>query len=401
MSEATAIQPREPGRLLHEAFVSFNAAAASLERSYQSLQSELGRLRIELEEKNRTLAASLEENRRMRRHLDAIVAALPCGVVVWQAEGGVSLLNPAARELMAVLHRNFQLPEERIISEFCARSADGSSRDVECRDANVACIHLRHALVGAPEAKEFVLILEDVSEARRWEKERETMRRKQALADLATLLAHEVRNPLGSLELFAGLLAGAELKADAKDWAGHLQAGLRRLSATVNNVLQFHSTHHGQLRLVDVGPWLASMRSFVAPVIWQAGLQLELRARLEGVRIAGDRHRLDQVLLNLLVNAVHATSPGGQIRLTGRVESGCVLLAVSDTGCGIASQHWARLFEPGFSTRPGSPGLGLAVCKTIVEDHGGKILLHSLPGKGTTVELRFALAQETACGAAA
>lgn len=402
MSKELASEGSHRGRLLHEAFAIFNAAAASLERSYQGLQSELERLRFELQEKNRNLAASLQENQRMRGHLDAILAALPCGVLVGQkGRGGVTLINPAARKLMAIIQKGTGLTEECLVSDFSDRPATGSLVEIECPDAGMACIQVRHAELGRGDREEAVFILEDVSEARRWEKERETMRRKRALADLATLLAHEVRNPLGSLELFAGLLARAELTSDAKDWAGHLQAGLRRLSATVNNVLQFHSTHHGETEVVDVGSWLASMSSFVAPVIWQARLSFKVSAQLEAVGIAADRHRLDQVLLNLLVNSVHATSPGGQIRLTGQVESDNVLLAVSDTGSGITSEHMTRLFEPGFSTRPGSPGLGLAVCKTIVEDHGGKISLKSLPGEGTTVELRFPLAHEPSCGAAA
>ena len=388
--------------MLGEAFATFNAAAASLERSYQGLQAELERLRFELEEKNRTLAASLEENERMRHHLDAILAALPCGVLVWQAgTGKVSLINPAARNLIAVIQRSAESSERLSLSELCARAAAQSSVVIDCRDAKVACIQVRHAHLSWRDARESVCILEDVTEARRCEQERETMRRKRALADMATLLAHEVRNPLGSLELFAGLLAGADLTMQARDWASHLQAGLRMLSATVNNVLQFHSSHHGEPEIVDVGGWLSAIETFVTPMIWQAKLSFEVRARLDGVRIAADRHRLDQVLLNLLVNAVRATPEGGQIRITGRLQSPEVLLEVNDSGRGIAPEHVSQLFQPGFSTRPGSPGLGLAVCKAIVEDHHGNITITSQPGEGTSVELRFPLAHEEPCGAAA
>ena len=95
----------------------------------------------------------------------------------------------------------------------------------------------RHAASG-----EWIFILRDITESKRLEKEREAARRTQDLAQMAMLLAHEIRNPLGSLELFAGLLAeGTEDRPVLHEWVDQLRAGLRALSATVNNVLQFHS----------------------------------------------------------------------------------------------------------------------------------------------------------------
>src|SRR5205807_6991523 len=82
-----------------------------------------------------------------------------------------------------------------------------------------------------------IFILRDVSEAKRLVRERDKLRREQALAEMSAILAHEIRNPLGSLELFAGLLAGSALSPECRQWVEHVQAGLRTLAATVNNVL--------------------------------------------------------------------------------------------------------------------------------------------------------------------
>jgi two-component system sensor histidine kinase FlrB len=219
------------------------------------------------------------------------------------------------------------------------------------------------------------------------------LRREEALAEIASVLAHEIRNPLGSLELFAGLLAESDLDSDCRTWVGHVQAGLRTLAATVNNVLHFHSLPEPQRAPVDLGELLGWARDFFRPLARQSRVALSLQNRVAGVLFPADRHRLEQVLLNLVLNAIRAMPGGGWIELGGRkVQQGrAVMLVVSDTGPGISAEHLPSIFEPGFSTRAGSPGLGLAVCRKIVEQHGGTITAGSCPGRGATFTLIFPL----------
>ena len=219
------------------------------------------------------------------------------------------------------------------------------------------------------------------------------LRREQALAEISSLLAHEIRNPLGSLELFAGLLAESDLDPDCRNWVEHVQAGLRTLSATVNNVLNFHSLPEPQRAPVDLGQLLEWARDFFLPLARQSRVALSLQNRVAGVFFPADRHRLEQVLLNLVLNALRAMPGGGWIELGGRkVQQGrAVVLVVSDTGPGISPEHLPGIFEPGFSTRAGSPGLGLAVCRKIVEQHGGTITAGSRPACGATFTLTFPL----------
>ncbi len=210
------------------------------------------------------------------------------------------------------------------------------------------------------------------------------LRREQALAEISAVLAHEIRNPLGSLELFAGLLAESELDADCRKWVEHVQAGLRTLAATVNNVLQFHSLPETERAPVDLGQLLAWARDFCLPLARQSRVALSLQNRVSGVFVLGDRHRLEQVLLNLVLNSMRAMPEGGWIELAGRKVQNdqAVALVVSDTGPGISPEHLPGIFEPGFSTHAGSPGLGLAVCRKIVAQHGGTIRAMSRPGHG-------------------
>lgn len=223
------------------------------------------------------------------------------------------------------------------------------------------------------------------------ERERERCRRSQALGEISTLLAHEIRNPLGSLELFAGLLADSPLAEAQKNWIHNIQAGLRTLAATVNNVLHLHSAAQPELVSNDMGDLLHWTVEFLAPLAEQNGMILELDNQLVGVRMAADVHRLRQVLLNLALNAFRHMREGGRLRITGL--RGCgehgeeIRLQVSDEGSGIACQHLGQIFEAGFTTRPGSAGLGLTVSKKIVEQHGGRLEVISEPGEGTTFTL--------------
>jgi two-component system sensor histidine kinase FlrB len=156
-----------------------------------------------------------------------------------------------------------------------------------------------------------------------------------------------------------------------------VQAGLRTLAATVNNVLHFHSLPELQRAPLDLGQLLEWARAFFSPLARQSGITLSLQNGLSGILLTADRHRLEQVLLNLMLNSMHVVAEGGWVQLSGRKlsDSGAerVVLEVTDTGPGILPEDLSAIFEPGFSRRPGSPGLGLAVCRKIVEQHGGTL----------------------------
>src|SRR5208282_5287199 len=245
--------PRDPGRdpehPLARAFASFTEAAGSLERTYGQLQGQVAHLRQELEVTNRDLATSLEENHSIRERLRRILEGLPCGVLVIEAGARISTLNPEAARLLganiesadalpavlssalsAALDRARQTGEESELAlslpspdlvlsslEQAASNQSASNRSPlnQCFSsaANPAWVAIRHAwLEQGPAHATSVFILRDVSEAKKLERDREHLRRQQALVEMSALLAHEIRNPLGSLELFAGLLAEANLE---------------------------------------------------------------------------------------------------------------------------------------------------------------------------------------------
>lgn len=388
----------EDEQFLLRAFRSFSAAAGSLEQSYARLRQEVERLRLELETSNRDLAQSLEENRSMREHLDRILEGLPCGVLVVSSGGWITRANPGAVKLLGlgsscasgISHFSALPPAVQRLLEGTRQDGLEQELSVAGESGSLHWLAARHAPIDGGDS---VFILRDIHERKRLEETEARLRRDQALAEVSAVLAHEIRNPLGSLELFAGLLAESELDAESHQWIEHLQAGLRTLAATVNNVLHFHSQPEPQRAPVDLGEMLEWARSFLLPLARQSHIALCLQNRLAGVFLEADRHGLEQVLLNLVLNSVRVMPIGGWIEMGGNLlrDGKFVELSVADNGPGISAENLARVFEPGFSTRPGSPGLGLAVCRKIVERHRGTIQCVSAPRRGAKFTLVFPL----------
>jgi signal transduction histidine kinase len=372
----------EPEHPLARVFASFTEAAGSLERTYEALQSQVVQLRTELGVTNRSLAASLEENQRIRERLRRILEGLPCGVVA--IEGGESspILNPEAERLLGTVESVLP-PKIRSALQLSFDTGDEQELTIDIPGSEEArWLAIRHAWLDEHHG-DSVFIVRDISDAKKVEAEREQFRRQQALVEMSALLAHEIRNPLGSLELFTGLLADAALGGEERGWVEHVQAGLRTLASTVNNVLHLHKSPPVQCAEMDMGELLDWAYDFLLPLAKQSRVELQVMNALCGVRFHADRHQLEQVLLNLALNAYRSMGDGGWLSISGwALDDGGVAVEVRDTGAGIASGDLERIFDAGFSTYAGSSGLGLAVCKNILEQHGGMIAAESREGCG-------------------
>ncbi len=422
-----AAPPLPPGvageQMLAGAFASFREAASSLEHSYAQLHGEVHRLRRELEASNQELKSSLRENRAVRDFLHHILEALPCGVLVTKASGEITLANPEARRLLAgssaAAVEGKKVPswmeesgrgrkhgskedakerdEKKALEKNGRNEQNSSTREHECSPDGALWIAVRQALLHGGGVDHTVLTLRDITQTRQLETLREELGRREALTEMSALLAHEIRNPLASLELFAGLLAESPLAEDCSCWVRHVQAGLRTLAATVNNVLQFRGHPQPELVPTHLGELLAHFENFLSPVARQAQVRICLEHQLKDVFILADRNRLQQVLFNVAWNAFRFMPDGGTLTISGRVqnrkEERFALISIRDTGCGIPPEVGAKIFQPGFTTRPGSPGLGLAVCRELIHQHGGNISVESDPGEGATFHLELRLAE--------
>jgi signal transduction histidine kinase len=395
---------------LAEAFTAFIGASTRLEDTHRQLHREVVELRRQLEERNRALASSIAETEKMRLALRQILDTLPCGVAVLEMQSeAVVLLNPEARRLLDIpeAFKWQHLPEglqTAVRSVWGASWGDGYEQElVVDKEGRKLCLAIRYRRMTSPDGDIrgadstcMVLIISDVTEHKNAEHERETSRNVVALAEMATVLAHEIRNPLGSLELLIGCLAGDPgLGEESGRCVQHLRAGVRSLSATVNNVLCVHNPGTQQKSPLELAPMLKGCVEFIRPLAQQKGVTISLRETLKHAEIAGDSNGLRQVLLNLACNALRHTAEGGAISIAATVETAqseaIVVIEFSDTGSGIRPEDLPHIFNVGFTTTGQTPGLGLTVCQRIVEQHCGSINVRSQVGRGTTFRMEFPL----------
>ncbi len=219
----------------------------------------------------------------------------------------------------------------------------------------------------------------------RGEAERLRARCVAAQSALATL-AHEIRNPLASLELFTNLLEAEP--ARAVEILTQMRAGLRGLHAVVNNVLRFYENGSARREPVVLSRVVAEAVEFARPLVDRAGLDFRLRGASLPCRAMADTQALRQLVLNLVGNAVRHTRAPGAVHVVLTQEEQHLRLTVRDTGEGIAPEHLPHIFRAGWSGA-GSTGLGLAVARRIAEQHGGSLKAQSTPGEGAAFTLEL------------
>jgi len=164
----------------------------------------------------------------------------------------------------------------------------------------------------------------------------------------------------------------------------------------VNNVLQFHSQPSAQLFPVDLLRLVGDTVEFLQPLARQKEMQIEWRAPRAPASILADPSRLQQAFFNLALNAFRAMEPGGTLSVgVSRNEEDSrptVAVAFTDQGSGIRTENLEKIFEAGFTTQSSSPGMGLAVTRKVIEQHGGTVRVKSQEGRGTTFTLTLPLA---------
>ncbi|HTJ46514.1 MAG TPA: HAMP domain-containing sensor histidine kinase [Kofleriaceae bacterium] len=206
------------------------------------------------------------------------------------------------------------------------------------------------------------------------ERERERERRLASLGELSAVLAHEIRNPLASLKGNAQLLASMISDDKPKAKAARVVDEAVRLETLTNELLEFVRT--GELRRAPIDP-SALLRDSAAAVSSSPELELDTSAAPE--RWSLDEARLRQVLINLIENAVAAGAP---VRAIARTDRDTLVFEIIDHGPGVAADDAERIFEPFFTKKTSGTGLGLAVAKRVVEQHGGTIAVDRAPNAG-------------------
>jgi len=214
----------------------------------------------------------------------------------------------------------------------------------------------------------------------------EAVRRSDRLAALGQLsagLAHELRNPLGTIKASAEMLSrnvAAENEV-AREMAGFIASEVDRANSLVTRFLQFARPLQLRLDNSDLAHMLD--RAIAAVEREASGIAIYRNYAPEIPPFPFDAELMERVFYNLVLNAAQATAPGGAVTVKMRAAAGTVEISVIDRGEGIDAKHLDSIFNPFFTTKPQGVGLGLAIVSKIVDEHGGKIAVESEPGKGS------------------
>jgi len=231
------------------------------------------------------------------------------------------------------------------------------------------------------------------------EKNRELRRRERlaALGQMAAGVAHEIRNPLGGIGLYASLLQrDLSDRPEQLDITRKMSVGIRNLEGIVGHILDFAGDAPPHAQGVSLSRLLDDVLIQTAPQADARGIALEVDASLRAIDLYCDGAQIERALMNLVLNALDAAGPRGQVRIRldsrGDERSDVARIAVEDDGAGIPSDLVHRVFDPFFTTKDHGTGLGLAIVHRIAEANGGSISARNAPDGGACFVLTVPLA---------
>jgi signal transduction histidine kinase len=239
----------------------------------------------------------------------------------------------------------------------------------------------------------FVVVGRDLTEQRKFELQILESQKLAALGVMARGIAHEIRTPLAISSSAAQFLGEDELTPEfRRECAEKVHSGIRKASTIIENLLRFaHPSADKSRTPLDL---LQAVKAALTLVYSQAKVQnIEIRTHFppEPCQVLGVPSLLEQVFINLLLNAMNAMPNGGTVDIFAQRVAKDVLVRVTDTGVGISQEDLDNIFDPFFTRAPlgKGTGLGLSICNSIVDQHGGSIAVESQSGKGSTFTVKL------------
>lgn len=372
-----------------------SAISENLLASYARLARHAEHVEGELVVANAELARRVAEVDALRAHLDAVRRALPCGVVVFRADGSLASANPRALELLGATSDDALVDEGGALAAAAAR--EETVHEHELPDGTRRILAIRRSPIAGTDEGGSVVIVDDRTEERRMAAELAARSKMAALGTMAGGIAHEVRNPLNAVRGFAALLCRElEPTTRAHRFATRICQGVDEVDAIVASLLGFASPQKITCEIVDPATLaaeaieLARGENGVAehPERWT------ILSSVHAGRFRGDRIKLRQALRNLVANAIQAQPAGGRVAVEIRDDAGTVELRVHDAGPGLAPSLRGRVGEPFLTTRAEGTGLGLALVHAIAAVHGGRFELLGTPGPLGGADARLRIPQK-------
>jgi signal transduction histidine kinase len=224
------------------------------------------------------------------------------------------------------------------------------------------------------------------------EKNRELARRERlaALGHMAAGVAHEIRNPLAGIQLYAVLLAKDLADSELHHgYARKIVNGVTSLEAIVSDVLDFAGEHAPHMVECPADAMVEEVCALAEPLRTERSITMHRGGALHDCTLRGDSRQVQQALLNLVRNAIEAAPQNGNVWIDAEADDETVAMSVADDGPGVPADVRERIFNPFFTTRDAGTGLGLAIVHRIAEAHGGAVRVENRPSGGACFVLTF------------
>lgn len=381
--------------VLEDAFNIFNDASQSLKEHYGLLEKRVSELDRDLADKSVALEENLKKSSKLERYQASILRCLPSAVIVFDSEGLVTSFNRRAEEITGLHSRDAigksisdVIGRESLPKRSSSGSVEGEISYSNSRGETLQLKTMHSFLVddlGHTEGE--ILILHDITREKMLEENLARGKRLAAMGEMAAKLAHEIRNPLGGIELFASNLKKQLLdNPRGTGMADNICSAVASLNHLVTNTLQFARMKSPDLKPVDISEAMDESLLLALHLIDRFGVEIRKDYSSSLGDVSCDKEMMKQVFLNLIMNAVQAVGEGGRLEIAlGCSAGGDVNISIKDNGPGMPDAVSSKVFEPFYSTKESGSGLGLAIVYNIVSAHKGTVKIESKEGQGTSV----------------
>jgi two-component system, NtrC family, sensor histidine kinase HydH len=344
----------------------------------------------------------------MKTFTGKILTEMGEGVITLDHQGAVTIFNPRAAEILG--EEAVHVEGRRVVDiggdagariETMFARPDGTAELTTSGPGGMTRIlavslSTAHNTTGTVESR--TAVIRDLTEARRLEREAQRKEKLVAMGELASGVAHEIRNPLNAMAMiaqrFSREFTPRKGVKEFRTLTQVLHQEARRVNTIIQQFLAFARPPKLKRRRVDVREFVDHVASLFASQASEKGITFRVSSPGDGLADL-DHEQLSQALLNLLQNALDATPSGGTIALTTNVVEGRVRMTVADTGTGIPSALIEKIFNLYYTTKSDGNGLGLSITQQIISQHGGTIDVASTVGKGTVFTVDIPAASET------
>ncbi len=384
--------------------------ATTITQTAREREAETRELKENLEEKVDELVETRKEVDFERNKLKSIIECMQEGVVFVDSTNKTTLFNKSAQQIQKEqldlnLHTDKQFGSAEIFAKISEDFAEGSGT-IERKNQQIGEKHFENTYAAVRDDDDnslgTVLVSRDVTDRKRMEQQLIFSEKMAAIGELAAGLAHEINNPLdGLLNCILRIKRNPNNVVQTQEYLDLMEEAIRRIEATIGKLLDFSRPHELTLTSINLNDVVNETIGLIDYGASEKGIKIGTDFHHHIALIHGDKHLLEQVILNLSLNAITAMPDGGtlqfetdEIILDPLLGQPSVNVKVIDTGIGISKDVQDRIFDPFYTTQitEKGTGLGLSVSDRIVRQHHGMIEVESEEGKGSTFTVKLPIA---------